>query len=55
MHAAITSVPHAGLRRTHVLLNGYRLPVLRAKLDEDEDDSLGERASGWCVEPRWSR
>jgi hypothetical protein len=29
--------------------------VLRAKLDEDEDDRLGEHASGWCVEPWCSR
>ena len=32
-----------------------RTCVLGAKLDEDEDDRLGELASGWCVQSRWSR
>lgn len=27
-----------------------QLHLLSAKLDEDEDDRLGEHASGWCVQ-----
>jgi putative transposase len=34
------------------VLRWHRRLVLTAKLDEDEDDRLGEYASGWCVEPR---